>query len=128
MYLLMVLSLNNLWSREFSEMIALRLQDVISRSGVINMELADKPQQTVKDEDVDMLLDIVVSWWDETDGWMGSPEDIASEILDEFPNHKITVELDLNAISYTVTGPRVNISCHSEISDLQTDPNLEMYE
>ena len=109
-------------------MIALRLQDVISRSGVINMELADKPQQTVKDEDIEVLLDIVVSWWDETDGWMGSPEDIASEILEEFPDHKINLELELKAISYTIIGPRVNITCHHEISDLQFDPNLEMYE
>lgn len=109
-------------------MIALRLQDVISRSGVINMELADKPQQTVKDDDLEVLVDIVGSWWDETDGWMGSPEDIATEILEEFPNHNINLELELNAISYTITGPRVNITCHHEISDLQQDLNLEMYE
>lgn len=109
-------------------MIALRLQDVISRSGVINMELADKPKQTVKDDDLEVLVDIVASWWDEADGWMGSPEDIAAEILEEFPKHNINLELELNAISYTITGPRVNITCHHEISDLQQDLNLEMYE
>lgn len=104
----------------------IRIQDAIARLGHgFVCSVIERPSRTANEEDADLILDIVVSWWVDGDGWVGTEEDISREILEEFPNHKVTIELMEQSISYTITGPRINLSCITELAELESETSFE---
>lgn len=80
------------------------------------MTQIDDPVLT-QEEHGETILDIVVSWWDEDEGWLGDPEDIEAALMEEFPGHKTKVSLQFDSIDLSVTGPIANVSCYANMRE-----------
>lgn len=76
----------------------------------------DEPILT-QEEHGETILDIMVSWWDEDEGWLGDSEDIEASLVEEFPGHRVRVVLTDESADLTVSGPFVNVSCYSNMRE-----------
>lgn len=62
-------------------------------------------------EEVEVLTDIAMSWWDPDEGWLGTADEIRQSMLEDFPDHMIEVELEEKTISYHIKGKRLDFYC-----------------
>lgn len=63
-------------------------------------------------DDIELITDIVISWWDIDSGtWLGTADEIKESMLDEFSNHRININLEESSISYMIKGRRVDFYC-----------------
>jgi hypothetical protein len=62
-------------------------------------------------EDIEILTDIAMSWWDPDEGWLGTAEEIKESMLHDFPDHSIEIELEDRSISYRIKGKRLDFYC-----------------
>ncbi len=76
----------------------------------------DEPVLT-QEEHGEAIMDIIVSWWDEDEGWLGEFEDIEASLIEEFPGHRAKVTLTEESVELTVSGPFANISCYANMRE-----------
>ena len=95
----------------------MRLDRAIDRSGKLSVVAAGAVIFMKNlSEDIEVATDIVTSWWS-PDGWLGTEDEIAESILDDFPGHRVNVTIDGNSITYSIRGRRLDFDCHQVITE-----------